>query len=263
MSLRGKINNAAPDFYKAIQQRALSGKLDRDGGALGTRKIYGYVCRVHDFDDEDDELKGTVDVQEYDYIKDDEDDYIDGAGHHIGVLCSAINNNSDGVWMMPTLFSDVVITQNPKDKREYVLMYSHVDAVQFKSHKTVKIGVEETEEPQEDKEVPDLEKTELSASVDIDKGTILDTIKTKNGTVTIKKTIDGVDIAAQQGTTIHIGSDGNINVYAQKTITIKGGNVVKQGTCKPDGKGVFCGIPVCPFTGAIHGGSTINGIGDK
>ena len=263
MSLQGKINSVAPQFYRAMQEKSFMGKLDKDGGALGTRKIYGYVCRVHDFDDPDDELKGTVDVQEYEYIKGDVDDYIDGAGHHVGVLCSAINNNSDGVWMMPTLFSDVVIVQNPKDKREYVLRCSHVDAFQIKSHKTVKIGVEETEEPQEDKDVPDLKKTGVSTSTEYDKDTILETIKTKSGSVTVKKTMDGVDIEAQKGTKIHVGSDGQVTIYAQSTIELKGGTVVKKGTCTPDGQGAFCGIPVCPFTGAVHGGSTITGIGDQ
>lgn len=41
--------------------------------------------------------------------------------------------------------------------------------------------------------------------------------------------------------------------------TIKGGTLQANGTAAPSGSGPFCGIPVCPFTGAPHVGNIVQG----
>lgn len=265
MSLQGNINKVAPEFLKAMQNAAMRGRVDNDGSAHGVKKIQGYVCGVHDFDDDDESLRGTVDVQEFEHEWDDEDDYIDGAGYHAGVLCSAINANSDGVWLMPMMYSEVVIVRDPSTMLEYVMMYSHVDIIHLQSHKTIKVGVTETEEYQEGESGPDFEElpeTGNATSTDYDKDQILDTVKTKNGEVTVKKTIDGIEIKAKDST-VTIKSDGSVDVKA-KNITVTGektefkeGQLIRKGTSNADAQGGFCGIPVCPFTGAVHVGSII------
>lgn len=264
MSLRGEINKVIPAFRKSVQGLALQGQLDTGGGAWGTKKIYGYVCDVHKFDDPDESLRGTIDVQEFGYGTYsqyfDKDDYIDGAGHHVGVLLSAINKNKDGVWLMPMMYSEVIITQDPQTMKEYVLMYSHVDVVHLQSHQTIQVGVVETEKFKEGPDGPDFEElpeTGKSAVSDYDKDKIVDTIKTKSGTVTIKRSIDGVVIDANGKTNVKINSDGSVVVNTQAKAEFTGGQLIKRGTCTPDGQGGFCGIPVCPFTGAVHVGTTI------
>lgn len=258
------MNKVIPAFRKSVQGMALQGQLDTGGGAWGTKKIYGYVCDVHKFDDPDESLRGTIDVQEFGYGTYsqyfDKDDYIDGAGHHVGVLLSAINKNKDGVWLMPMMYSEVIITQDPQTMKEYVLMYSHVDVVHLQSHQSIKVGVVETEKFKEGPDGPDFEElpeTGESAVSDYDKDKIVDTIKTKSGTVIIKRSIDGVVIDANGKTNVKINSDGSVVVNTQAKAEFTGGQLIKRGTCTPDGQGGFCGIPVCPFTGAVHVGTTI------
>jgi hypothetical protein len=59
--------------------------------------------------------------------------------------------------------------------------------------------------------------------------------------------IEGDTIDVKGVTTI----DGNT--------TIKGGTLQANGTAAPTGSGPFCGIPVCPFTGAPHVGNIVQG----
>lgn len=280
MSLQGNMNKVVPEFLRAMRNNALKGRVDNLGRAYGTKKVSGYVCRQHGFDDEDESLRGTVDVQEFGYDPDDEDDYISGAGYHVGVFCSAINENKDGVWLMPSMYSEVVIVQDPATMMEYVLMCSHVDEAQLKVHKSIRLGVTETEEFKEGEDGEDfneLPETGNATSTDYDKDQILDTVKTKGGEVTVRKTVEGVEISAKDSV-VTVRSDGSVDIKCKRvtvsaddsidvksdaigvtgqTTEIKEGSLVRKGTCAPDGEGGFCGIPVCPFTGAVHVGSTI------
>lgn len=79
-------------------------------------------------------------------------------------------------------------------------------------------------------------------------------------------------------TKVVIDSDGNVSVESAGKIDIKadddisidgGGNNItisnatfktNGGVSNADGQGGFCGIPICPFTGAPHVSSTINNI---
>lgn len=267
MSLTGQINNIQGDFAKAVRNAAMKGSIDSRGGIYGTRKIVGYVCNVHGLDDENEALRGTVDVQEYEYEQG-EDKY-EGAGHHQGVFCSAIQNNKSGLYFMPMMYSDVVIVQDPVTMEEYVLMCSHVDAIQLQSHQFVKIGVVETEEFKESdgdddtaSEFDELPETENAAYTNYDKEKIVHIVKTKDGNVTITQTATEISVKTKD-TTISVNAEGKVTMSA-KDVTIDGSKVeitgnsfIRKGTANVDGQGGFCGIPVCPFTGAVHTGSTI------
>ena len=284
MSLSGQINKISGNFSNAIRNAAMKGNMDSNGALQGTQKIEGYVCNIHGFDDEDKELRGTIDVQEYDYNQG--EDKIEGAGLHKGVLCSAIQNNECGFYIMPMMYSDVVIVQNPKDFKEYVLMYSHVDVIQLRSHNSVEIRVAETEEFREatsdDDDLPDyneLKETGNTAATLYDKETIMHTVGTKDGNTMVVQTPDEITITTTN-TTITIDADGKVTIEAKEVtiagetsikttspqttidgnkVEVTGGTFIRKGTANVDGQGGFCGIPVCPFTGAIHTGSTITG----
>ena len=218
---RTEMSKCLPDFVNAVN--AVIGKkmLDRNGIPKGTQRVSGYVQKIHD--DETDELYGTIDVQEF------QQDY--PSGFHEGVLISAINQSKTGMVVVPCLYSEVVIAQDPMTKKEYVTMFSHVDLIQQKSHKEVMMGVVETEEFQEGDDgddVHELKETGVSAVTNYTKDNIIDTVKTKDGNCTVTQTSDGYKIEAKDSV-ITIKSNGtidikgsNITVNAEK-ITINGG----------------------------------------
>lgn len=146
MSLTGEIHKISGDVRRAVNKMAKQGMTGLDGAVRGTKKIFGYVCAIH----EDGELAGTVDVQEFNYEPDEYSTM--GTGHHKGVLLSAIQDNKDGIFIVPMLYSEVVIVQNSTDGYEYVLMYSHARRIQIAARSIkdeddgeVEIGVTEVE----------------------------------------------------------------------------------------------------------------------
>lgn len=143
--LAGKIN-------RAINTMVKNELLDRDGNIPYTTKINGYVCAIHGQDDENEDLRGTIDVQELDCMQEVYDDYDESTpiGYHEGVYLSAIQNNQSGVLIVPTMYSEVTIVQDPQTKKEYVIAYSHASQLQLDSHETVSVGVTETEKFNED-----------------------------------------------------------------------------------------------------------------
>lgn len=267
------MNKINGDFFNAVRNASMKGTVDQEGGVYGTRKITGYVCKVHGLDDEREDLRGTVDVQEFGY-EPGEDKY-EGAGHHEGVKCSAIQPNKNGLLFMPSLYSDVVIAQDPVSFEEYVIMYSHVDAIRLQSHNNITVGVVETEEFKESEsdddspDIDDLKETGNTAISQYTSNKIIHTVKTKDGNVIITQSADTIQITAKD-TNITLSADGNVNVSAKNiTITstatelrgnqveVKGNSFIRKGQSNLDGQGGFCGIPVCPFTGAVHTGSII------
>lgn len=284
MSLRGQINKVNRDFFDAVKKASMRGTVDAEGGTYGTRKITGYVCEVHGIDDENENLRGTVDVQEYGY-EPGEDKY-EGAGHHAGVLCSSIQPNKNGIFIMPALYSDVVITQDPISLDEYILMCSHVDVIQMRSRSSAHIGVVETEafkESEDDDDdspdMDDLKETGNAAYTNYNKDGITHTVKNKDGEIIIKQLAGQVEIEAKD-TTVTISTKGEVTISAKNVniastsalktsspstiidgsnVEVTGGSFVRRGKANLDGQGGFCGIAVCPFTGAIHTGSTIVG----
>ena len=285
MSLSGGINNASGGIRRAIENIVKNSMTDLGGAVMGTRKIFGYVCAIHT----DGELAGTIDVQEFNYEPNEYD--TDGAGHHKGVLLSAIQNNADGFLIVPMLYSEVVIVQNHVDGNEYVLMYSHAQQIQMKvsslkgkNNGLVTIGVSEVEDFVEtddglDKDYDELEKTNNQSSTKYDSNSITHSVTSKDddngyteritaggkvitvGDVVISVNKDEVVIRAAN---IKVESD-NATIKASKCdvngseVTITGGTLKVQGTSSTDLNGPFNAIKVCPFSGAPHCGSSVSG----
>jgi len=160
--------NANETIYDAIRQIAYHKLVNPRTNVLkNTSRTSGYVVKVHL--DKDDELLGTVDVQEYNVASEANRQAIEDGlpvGYHEGVYLSALQNNENGMVVIPFLHSDVVIATDPETLREYVIQFSHADTVQIDAHNKVVVGVTETEEWQEDEDSPDadeLEKTGVHA----------------------------------------------------------------------------------------------------
>lgn len=144
---------------EAIRKIAWKGMVSQSTGAInGTGKVTGYVAKIHT----DDELAGTIDVQEYVQLAVEETEETK-QGYHEGVLLSAIQDNSKGLVIIPKLYSDVIVSQDPETGAEYVTMYSHVDVIQLDAHETITVGVKEREEfdesDEESADVDELEET--------------------------------------------------------------------------------------------------------
>lgn len=228
MSLQGEINKYAGDIRRAVNQMGMSGMLGMDGSVRGTKKIFGYVCAIHD----DGDLKGTIDVQEFGY---EPDEYpTPGAGHHEGVLLSAIQDNKDGVLIVPMLYSEVVIVQNPTDKQEYVLMYSHAREVRIASHSLegeddgkVEIGVTEVEKFSEsddglEKDYDELEPTKNKTNTIYTAKSITDQVASKDDEEGLKqeKTAEHKVITVGDTKITIDGKNVNIETSAQVSFTI-------------------------------------------
>lgn len=160
-------------IYEAIRQIALHKLVNPKNNVIkNTSRISGYVTKIHT--DENDELYGTVDVQEYNDSLANNQAKDEGlpVGLHEGVLLSAIQNNDNGLITIPYLNSDVVIATDPDTLKEYVVAYSHADTVQIDTHTKTIIGVTETKEFEESEDSPDvdqLEKTGLHAHTEYTK----------------------------------------------------------------------------------------------
>ncbi len=144
MSLKGKMLGMGAEFRDAIQQASKHGLIDHHGSVFGTARVIGYVCAIHDENDSDESLRGTVDVQEYNCEAADVNG--DPIGFHQGVFLSAIQNNASGYYIVPQLFSDVVIQQAPNTLEEYVVMYSHVSIFKLQTTSEITNTVTEYEE---------------------------------------------------------------------------------------------------------------------
>lgn len=160
-------------IYEAIRQIALHKLVNPKNNVIkNTSRISGYVTKIHT--DENDELYGTVDVQEYNDSLANNQAKNEGlpVGLHEGVFLSAIQNNDNGLITIPYLNSDVVIATDPDTLKEYVVAYSHADTVQIDTHTKTIIGVTETKEFEESEDSPDvdqLEKTGLHAHTEYTK----------------------------------------------------------------------------------------------
>lgn len=142
---------------EAIQKIAWKGMVNRDTGAIkGTAKVTGYVAKINT----DGDLAGTIDVQEYVTLAVEETEETK-MGYHEGVLLSAIQDNSKGYVIVPKMYSEVIVSQDPDTGQEYVSMFSHVDMIQMDSHESITIEVKEREEFDEsDEEAPDVDELE-------------------------------------------------------------------------------------------------------
>ena len=279
MSITGNAHKYSGDIKSAINAIAKNGITDPNGAIRGTQKIIGYVCAIH----EDGELAGTIDVQEYNF---EPDEYINkGTRHHKGVLLSAIQENEDGVWIVPMMFSDVMIVQNPTDGHEYVIMYSHAKKIQWKAHEDIEIGVTEVEDFVEtddglDKDYNELEPTGNKTSTHYNSTSIIDKVTSKDDkqgfteektatqkTITVGDTkivIDGQNVTIETSGKVSINSNdvkiesSNVGIESSN-VEITGGTLKTKGQSSTDLQGPFNAIKVCPFSGAPHCGSTVSG----
>ena len=279
MSITGNAHKYSGDIKSAINAIAKNGITDPNGAIRGTQKIIGYVCAIH----EDGELAGTIDVQEYNF---EPDEYINkGTRHHKGVLLSAIQENEDGVWIVPMMFSDVMIVQNPTDGHEYVIMYSHAKKIQWKAHEDIEIGVTEVENFVEtddglDKDYNELEPTGNKTSTHYNSTSIIDKVTSKDDeqgfteektatqkTITVGDTkivIDGQNVTIETSGKVSIKSNdvkiesSNVGIESSN-VEITGGTLKTKGQSSADLQGPFNAIKVCPFSGAPHCGSTVSG----
>ena len=279
MSITGNAHKYSGDIKSAINAIAKNGITDPNGAIRGTQKIIGYVCAIH----EDGELAGTIDVQEYNF---EPDEYINkGTRHHKGVLLSAIQENEDGVWIVPMMFSDVMIVRNPTDGHEYVIMYSHAKKIQWKAHEDIEIGVTEVEDFVEtddglDKDYNELEPTGNKTSTHYNSTSIIDKVTSKDDeqgfteektatqkTITVGDTkivIDGQNVTIETSGKVSIKSNdvkiesSNVGIESSN-VEITGGTLKTKGQSSTDLQGPFNAIKVCPFSGAPHCGSTVSG----
>lgn len=203
---------------KAIQRIALQGHVDPNSGVWhDSARITGYVAKIHD--DESDELFGTVDVQEYNtrsFVQEDNDVQF---GYHEGVYLSSLQNNKEGYLIIPKLYSEVTIALDPESRKEYVVMFSHVDLIQLDSHDKISIGVREREEFDEDEDgddVDELELTGIATNVEFSKDSITTTvIADKDGKNTVTQVMDG------EGLKQTIGDDKSSQTMTQDEIVLE------------------------------------------
>lgn len=146
---------------KAIQRIALQGHINQSTGTWNdSARVTGYVAKIHD--DESDELFGTVDVQEYNtrsFVQEENDVQL---GYHEGVYLSALQNNKEGYLIIPKLYSEVTIAMDPESRKEFVVMFSHVDLIQLDSHEKITVGVREREEFDDDEDGDDVDQLALT-----------------------------------------------------------------------------------------------------
>ena len=142
---------------EAIKKIAWQNMVSKKTGAInGTGKVTGYVAKINTEGD----LAGTVDVQEYDQTPIEETEDVK-LGYHEGVLLGALQDSSKGYVIIPKLYSEVVVSQDPETGAEYVSMFSHVDMIQLDSHESIVVEVKEREEfDEKDEEAPDVDELE-------------------------------------------------------------------------------------------------------
>jgi hypothetical protein len=176
---------------EAIQKIAWRNMINRDTGAVnGTAKVTGYVAKINT----EGELAGTIDVQEYITLPVEE---TEGArmGYHEGVYLGAIQDNSKGYIIVPKMYSEVIVSQDPDTGVEYVSMFSHVDMIQLDSHESIVVEVKEREEFDENNEeapdVQDLEETGVLSKTTYTKNTVITEVHNAKNKHISKSTLTG------------------------------------------------------------------------
>ena len=173
---------------EAIRKLALGRGLDRinmapvgNSGIGSARMIHGYVSKVHvdPSDQEFEEYYGTIDVREFPCETSSSEPIT-----YKGVSLSGIQDNKEGILIIPTLFSDVTIITDAGTNSAYILNFSHADAIRLQAHNIITIGVHETEPlDTNDSNSPDyneLESTGNESTTKFSPEEIVSTVKTKD-----------------------------------------------------------------------------------
>lgn len=283
MAINKFIRQNNTNVVNTIQGLARTGIVDQEGAPLGTRKKMGYVCDIHLDDDEEEELRGTIDVQEFGEYA--EDNHGDAVGYHEGVMLSAIPGNENGIRIIPQLYSLVVFVQDPVTLEEYVIMFTSAQKVQLNATENISMGVTGYEEFNEtedglEKDYDELEETgektrtiytkdKISHSVTKDDEGVVEETTAENKTISVgdtKVTINGSEITIETSSQISL-TIGNTKITADsssatvnaQSVTITGGKLIAKGVSSTDLQGPFNAIKVCPFSGAPHCGSNVSG----
>lgn len=226
-----------------------NGQMDKHGAVNGTSKISGYVCKIHGDDDPDEELRGTVDVQEYAYRAEDYNG--DAAGFHEGVLISSVQGNQ-GYKIVPCMFSEVIIMQDPSTLQWYVTMYSHVTIIDLKAHDEVNIEVTEYEPFEESddglaKDYDELEETgkkssvrhtatSISTAVMVDEEGLTQEITSERKTIEVGDTkilIDGEHVTIETSKQVQFKIGDTTITEEDGKVSVKSDEVsVECSTCK-------------------------------
>lgn len=208
MSLKGKMMGVAGNFMEAVQQISGRGIKDFRGNVIGTQKIFGYVSAIHDGNVDDEALKWTVDVAEYKY----DPDFPDSGFYHEGCLITAIRDNKEGVMMVPSLGSEVIVEVDPETNEEYVTMFSHVDIINLNSHKNINIAVVETEDidttTEDGDDYDELQKTGKSSVTKYDPDKIESEVKDGDGGSKVAQSASKFSVNVCDEGGFEIGSDG-------------------------------------------------------
>lgn len=163
----------------------------------GSEKITGYVAKIHT----EGELAGTIDVQEYTTLATHMNNAVKG-GYHEGVRLSAIQDGSKGLFIVPKMYSEVVVTTDPATFEQYVTMFSHVDVIQLDSHETITVGVQEREEYQQTEDditVDQLKPTGVYSKTTYSKNSITTEIQGEGEANHTSQRMDGTKIEAVVG----------------------------------------------------------------
>lgn len=181
---------------EAIRKIAWRNMVNKTTGAVnGTGKITGYVAKINT----EGELAGTIDVQEYITLPIDDTGDLK-MGYHEGVYLSAIQNNDSGYVIVPKMYSEVIVSQDPDSGVEYVSMFSHVDAIQLDSHESVTVEVKEREEFDEKNEdapdVQDLKETGVMSKTMYLKNSIVSEVHNKKDSNMSSVTLTGEKFTA-------------------------------------------------------------------
>lgn len=186
---------------ESIERIAHHKLMDSKNTIRGTRKITGYVAKINT----DGEFAGTIDVQEY--LNDvgtalPNDDGV-RLGYHQGVYLSSLQDNSNGFLIVPKLYSDVVVFSDPASRREYVVMFSHVDVIRLDSHDTITVGVREREAYDEGDEngktVEELDDTGVFSQTSYTKNSVMTEVQDEDDANHSSLLIDGEKIEAVAG----------------------------------------------------------------
>lgn len=228
-------------IYDAIQKISRHGVINpRTNTTYSGGNISGFVAKIHN--DPSDELFGTIDVKEWNALTGDEKD-ITKEGYHEGVYLSAIQDSSNGSVIIPKLYSDVIISQDPQRRIEFVVMYSHVDVIRLDAYEEVVVGVTEREEFKEDENSPDIDElqpTGIKAVTTYKKDAISSEVVDEKGAKVVRCIIDLDSLSYNI-------ADGQVEHKATKdsvsTIVNKGEILLKVGgeLIKLTSDGVFLG----------------------
>lgn len=224
-------------FRDVIQAVAQSGIKDHNGNLYGTGRIVGYVCNIHDENDPDEELRGTIDVQEYNC--DSEDFNGQAVGYHEGVQISAVQDNKSGLLIVPQLYSDVVIVQDPLTKIEYVSMVSHVSIYKRQVHDSIIDKVTEYKDFVEtddglDKDYDELEETGASTQREQTSKGITETCKNNDAELKVESTPSmhkitrgGTSVTIEEGHWVLTNGDSTVDMNGNNVKITAGGSTVE------------------------------------